>query len=160
MSRRPAPESEPSGLTKMLESTGRTRGSSATPVESGPPLVSPQPQRDLQAKIENMSSDLRNTSLSQGNANRNNKMSSRRSSMLQSTTNQGAHPRNQSTSTHSVASPDNQGVKISNHAQGTSACQTAPNQDQRYNANTGSVPNSFAAKQNASTHNTSRVSPF
>lgn len=161
MSKRPAPESQPSGLTKILDSTGRTRGSSATPVEYGPPLVSPQPQRDLQKKIENMSSDLRNTSLSQVTANRNNKTSARRGSMLQNASNQGGYYHTQGMSTRSVASSDDQGVKISNHTRGTSVYQTGSNRDLRYNSSMGSGANSFVPKQGASSyssHDNSRVS--
>lgn len=161
MSKRPTAESQSSSLTKILDSTGRTSGSSATPVESGPPLVSPQPQRDLKKKIENMSSDLRNINLTQGTTNRNNKTSARRPSIFQNANNQGGHHHNQSVGNRSASSPDDQGVKISNHARGASAYQTGPNQDLRYNVSTGSGPNSLVPKQGASSsfsHGTSRVS--
>ena len=162
MSKRPEPESQPSGLIKMLESTGSTRGSSATPVKSGPSLVSPQPQRNLQGKVDQMNNELRHTTLTQGSANRNNKTSFRRNSVLQS---QGGLQRNQSLSTRSVASPDNQGVKISHYSRGPSAYQTVQNQDMRYSDrnNAGSSNISFAARdaanQVSSTQNSSRVSP-
>jgi len=153
-----SPDTVPSGLIKMLENTERTRRSSAT-AAGGVLLASPQPQRELHAKIDSMSNDLRHSSIGHGSTKRNINLSSHRNPSFQST---GSHNRDQSAGTGSVASPDNQGVKISHQPRGSNPYQSAQNQDLRYSgrANMNSSNKSFATRQSSLLHSSSKVSLY
>lgn len=160
MSKRPSSDRQPSGLIKALDGLGRTRGSSATPVQSGLLMLSPQPQRDLQAQIENMNSDMRRATIIQGNPDQNVVLANRTGSMLQK---QGGvrHQRGQSSSTRSGASTQEQGVKIGHHARELSlnAYQSNSIQDMGFSsaaADPGTFQ--FPRRQGGSLHESSCVS--
>ena len=135
-------ENQPSGLTKMLDTSGRTRGKFPTPVESGPSLMSPQPQRNLHGKIDIMHNERPKTSTREGSANRSNKSSSQRDSVFQ--IHGGHHESDQSLGSRSVGSPDNQRVEIAHHGKGFSAYHAYQDQDIRYSHHTDADPSDMA----------------
>lgn len=115
MSGRPQPsqssDRKSSGLIKTLESLGRTRGSSATPAPSAPPLASPIPNRAFQTQFNNMNNTLRNLGLV--NPNRNTNTATRGGSSSQQRG--GDHVRNPSSSSRSGSSNQDQGVGVGMH---------------------------------------------
>lgn len=160
MSKRPTLHHPPSSLIKMVESTGRTRGSSATPIQTGPTMLSPQPQRDLQAQIDIMNNDLRLTNIGHEESNRHS-TSTNRAGPTQHQGSGVSHQRNESTSTRSVASSQEQGVKLLPKDLEPSAYIYRPNLSQdtgHGNIDTGPGAFQFPARQRGPPQGTSRVS--
>jgi hypothetical protein len=148
----------PGGLIKALDGLGRTRGSSATPVSSGPSMISPQPQRPLQAQIDNMNNNMRRTSIGQGHLNRNAMPNNRGASISHSQGGGTNHQRNQSSST--VASTQDQGVRVASRPQGfsTSTYQSGLTQKMVHNVSEDSWTAQLPARQGGSNQGSSRVS--
>ena len=122
MSKRPPndnPSEHSSGLLNTLESLGRTRGSSATPVQFGPSMLSPQPQQDIQTRVDSMSNEMGRTSIGQVKQNQTMIRSNRRGSQLQGRG--GDHHRGQSSGARPGNSNQNQGVGYGNETRESSS---------------------------------------
>jgi hypothetical protein len=126
----------PIHLSKGLDGLGRTHGSSATPVQPELPLLSPQPQRDIQTRIDNLSNEVRRTSINQGKQNQTVVPNSHGAAQIQS---QGSnHHRNQSSSTRSGVSNRGNSLKFGNHSRhlSSSTRQSGFNQEMGYTGST------------------------
>lgn len=154
MSNQNGSEKLSSGLMRTLESTGRTRGSSATPVEGAPPKPSlyQQTQKDIISKIESMTNDFRNDSLrrSQAAGSQQNDSSGRRNTMNQPSADQGGFNQSQRVNNRHLTSENDEGVKIAHHIRGSSAFEIAPNRDTTYNTNASFGSGSFGQRQSTS----------
>ena len=144
----------PIHLSKGLDGLGRTHGSSATPVQPEPPLLSPQPQRDIQARIDNLSNEVGCTSINQGKQNQTTAPNSRGGAQLQS---QGSnHRRTQSSSTRSGVSNRGDSIEFGNHSRQLSSSihQSGFNQEMGCTGST-TTPGTFKFPTEADTSNRS-----
>jgi hypothetical protein len=116
----------PSALVRLVEATGRTRGSAATP--RPPDVLSPAPQRGYQTQnhLTNINQTLNNTRPSQGSFS--NRIASSPSSASSSAINEAVRNRNQSSSAQHSNPNQNQG--FNNRNRNFSAVQLHGSQNQ------------------------------